>query len=248
MMERDSRLSDNIESVEFEPRLSLLFVVAGIVGAFAAGNWQQLSLLAGIALSLLAWFGALPVFYRRLCWLRWFLLSVVILHLIMSPGHTLFGVAWLSFEGLLHGLMVAGQIIVAMAASLVLTCAASTEKLAGAVATLLRPLRFLGVDSDRFAGQILLALYFVPILKEEVVRASAEVPADTDRLGRARFLVDKLIARLVRRGDDLACEAATGESRLPVVEPLPPFWPPAPSAWFMFGATLVVVLIYYGMS
>lgn len=246
-MEIDSRLTENTRSLEFDPRLSLLFVVTGIIGIFAAGNWLQLMLLAGIALALLVRFGALPAFYRRLRWLRWFLLSVVVLHLLLSPGHTLFGTAWLSFDGLMRGLMVVSQIVVAMAASLILTCVASPEKLAGAAAALFRPLRILGVDGDRFAGQILLALYFVPILKEEVALASAQAPAASNRLGRTRFMVDKLIESLVRRGDDLACAATTGETRLPELEHLPPFWPPALNAWFMLGASLVVVLIYFGM-
>ena len=65
-MEIDSRLTENTRSLEFDPRLSLLFVVTGIIGIFAAGNWLQLMLLAGIALALLVQFGALPAFYRRL--------------------------------------------------------------------------------------------------------------------------------------------------------------------------------------
>ena len=82
-----------------DPRLKLLGLPALVIAGFAALSPLQLVLLA-VAGLVLAWGAAAPaVLWWRLVWaMRYLFLFTLALHTLLSPGHTLFGQAWLSLD------------------------------------------------------------------------------------------------------------------------------------------------------
>ena len=86
-----------------DPRLKLGGLPVLVIAAFAAhtaGQRLALFLLAGTLILLAG--GHWRFFLRGLWALRWLFLCTVLLHLLFSPGRTLFGSVWLSLDGLLR--------------------------------------------------------------------------------------------------------------------------------------------------
>lgn len=216
-----------------DPRFKLTGLPVLVIAAFAAhtdGQRLALALLAG-ALILLAG-GEWRFFLRGLWVLRWLFLCTVLLHLMFSPGRTLFGSVWFSLDGLLRGLLVCEQLALAVLFSSLLTLSTSPAELAAAVTSLLRPLGRLGLPVRDLSLLLLLALHFIPILREEALAQLAAIRAKGENPARGRLLergqavgrmVAPLLLRLVDRADRLALAVAAGE---PVVEELhlPPCW------------------------
>lgn len=237
-----------------DPRLKLLLTVLAIAGVFATFSWPRLLLLAAPLLFLVIRLDACSLFLRRLYRLRWFFLFIVILHLLLSPGYTLFGVEWLSRDGLFRGLMICAQIVLALAISLALTRSTSTERLAAATVSLLRPLKLLGINVRAFAAQVLLALHFVPILQEESLAAWRELPSTKKRkgfaarIGRLQTLVVPVLLRLVDRADRMAVEVASGSRNKRLeVGTLPSLWPLGIVEWVLIAAGVSVLALYFGL-
>lgn len=211
-----------------DPRFKLAGLPILVIAAFAApmaGQRLALALLAG-GLILLAG-GHWRFFLRGLWVLRWLFLCTVLLHLLFSPGRTLFGSVWLSLDGLLRGLQVCEQLALAVLFSSLLTLSTSPSELAAAVSSLLRPFARFGLPVGELSLLLLLALHFIPVLREEALaqlaasRAMEENPASGRLLERGQAvgrMVAPLLLRLVNRADRLALAVAAGE---PVVEELP---------------------------
>jgi hypothetical protein len=108
-------------------------------------------------------------------------------------------------------------------------------------------LRVFGVDVKRFAEQVLLALHFVPVLREESAAVTAQLPASENQLGRFRLYVENLTTSLVARADRMVHEAVSGDHRSEI-EPLPPFIPLNLEEWLVSGAAAVIALVYFGLS
>ncbi len=234
-----------------DPRLALVLSLAAIVAVFAATSWWRLLLLLVAAIGLVLQMELLRLFLQRLSWLRWFFLAVILLHALLSPGHTLFGLSWVTRDGLLHGLMVSVQVAAALAVSLALTRSAPPAQLAAAAAALMRPLGVFGLNTDRFAGQALLTLQFVPILQTECAAVAGEVagagrPAGiAGRLESLQQLVVTLIGRLVEKADRMAVAAAADNAARDSMEPLPPLLPLSPAGWGSVAAAAVLALCYF---
>jgi energy-coupling factor transport system permease protein len=206
-----------------DARLKLCVLPLFAVASFATAVPARLAALVFcfitfFLLSGLPWRLAL----RSLRSLRWLLLFTLLLHLFLTPGRTLFGFEFLSYDGLLRGLTVSVQLLLAMAFSSLLTLTTSVEALAAAVAALLLPLRRLGLPVTEPIRLGQLVLRFIPLLREETALQVAAFRARGEELGQgsltargrlAARMLAPLILGLVDRADALArTSVAAGES------------------------------------
>jgi len=236
-----------------DPRLKLVGLPLLMVAALAADGWPRLLLLSGLWLLL----AGLARSSRGIWWktaraLRFLLLFTLLLHLLLTPGRTLFGTGWLSLDGLLVGLLTSWKLLLALFFASLLTLTTRPEEVAAALARLLRPLERIGLPAARIGEFVQLVLYFVPVLQEEVRSLSRgrrpDPPGRTGWLQRCRaagMLVEPLVLRLVDRADQLAHQVAAGR---PVLQPpqLPPFRSqaanlPLAAAWLLGAALLFLV-------
>lgn len=203
-----------------DPRLKLLLLLALIACIFSATSPLRLLL---IFLLWLTAAGSLSVFasaLRIINLMKWLLLFTLLLHLFFTPGRTLLGTDWLSYDGLLRGLMVDGQVLLALLFSLLLSWTTRPTELAWGLARLLSPLERFRLPIQETGGLLLLVLHFFPVIQEELseVRQQRPTPA-TGRLQRIRqsvALIEPLLFRLVDRADQLAHQVAAGESPLEI--------------------------------
>jgi len=204
-----------------DARTKLLLIPATVVAVFACRRWLQLEILGGWTLLLLSVSGiGLLTHLRGLRLLRWLFLCTFVLHLLLTPGHTLFGLAWLSHEGLSRGGQVTLQLALAVLLSSLLTLTTPPTTLAGGLERLLKPLHLFGLGRDT-GGLLVWVLHFVPLLREEAAQTLADVRLRQGErpglLERARLFsegLSPLLARLVARADQLAHELAAGRNPL----------------------------------
>ena len=161
--------------------------------------------------------------------LRWLLLFTLLMHLLLSPGRTLWGMSWLSFDGLCLGGFVCVQIVLAAMMTTILAVTTTIEDLTAAFGWFVQPLSRLGCRTDDWQKILLLALGFIPVVHEEMVlsgRSENTSPAEQgkDRKGRWPEFCSKtqvFTERMLARGDTMAhLIAADDNSRgLPSVLP-----------------------------
>ncbi|PLX72262.1 MAG: hypothetical protein C0614_13975 [Desulfuromonas sp.] len=236
---------------EADPRLLLPVCLGLVILAFSAPGWPSLvvvtmALCAGMAFSGQA---CKPLF--RACWaLRWLLLFTLLMHLLLSPGQTMFGSRWLSYDGLLRGLFVCLQITVAVLAASLLTSIATPERLASTLGWFLSPLKKIRCPVDGWLRQLTLVLHFIPRVQavfSEVAKSDGGHSTNTARQGRLvqlesrlLFVVDQLIAEAsilaqrIMQGDDFELGSVT--------------WPQlrlmSRANFFLLVMSLFVVILY----
>jgi len=207
-----------------DPRLKLIGLPLLVIAAFS-GDTLRLLALAPLALVLIL----LSKIEGRLWWkgvrvMRWLFLFTLALHLFLSPGRTIPGIAWLSLDGLLLGLLICGRLLLAILFSSMLTLTTSPLELTWAFSVLLKPLRRLGLAVQEWTLLLLLVLHFIPVLREEAAalarhrRDRGEGLEGRTFMDRARLLsgmVAPLVLRLVDRADELAHAAVRGEPLFP---------------------------------
>jgi energy-coupling factor transport system permease protein len=198
-----------------DPRLKTLACLALVVLVFAASGW--LSLLLAAAAILVCWrlsglSSALPC---QLAWMmRWLLLFTLSLHLLLTPGRTLAGVAWLSYDGLLGGLHVCAQMLLALFAASLLAATTSTGALASTFGWSVRPLRRCGCPTDDWQRMLELALGFLPVVHAEFRTSAGALNPDDGRQGRARRWqewnerLQGMMQRLADRAESVARQLA----------------------------------------
>lgn len=207
-----------------DPRLKLLVCATLAILAFAAGSWLRLAAAAALLVPLAAAAHLGPGWVLRTLWpLRWLLLFTLLLHLLLSPGYTLFGVAWLSRDGLLRGLLICSQLGTAALAAALLTTTTTAERTAEACGWLLSPFERLGCPVRRWQELMALVLRFFPLLQEEL-RATAVAGRDgwSARVNAWEERLLPLFDRLVERADALAQRVAAGQEQLLPAVSLPP--------------------------
>lgn len=203
----------------FDPRLKLLLLFALIACLFAAKGPLRLLLLAGL------WGGAAPACagawrdcLRVVKLVRWLLLFTLLLHLCFTPGRTLLGTSWLSYDGLLRGLLVDGQLLLAILFSLLLAWTTKPAELAWGLARLLSPLQKFKVPVAEAGGLLLMVLHFFPLIHEEVSTLKQERgPLRGNWWARLQQFIEgfkPLLFRLVERADQLAVDIVAGNSPL----------------------------------
>jgi energy-coupling factor transport system permease protein len=238
-----------------DPRVKVLSCLVLVVLSFGSAGWMQLLSVSTI-IALAAW-SIKPHSQRifRFFWLlRWFFLFTFLLHLFLSPGRTLWGLSWLSFDGLLSGSFVCLQMLLAVAASALLGITTTTQSLALAFAWFVRPLRWVGCRTDEWQKILLLAMDFVPVVQEEIRASSQEEIRTADAVPHAasqgRFAawgkrLHDLIFRLVARGDEIAHRLALDDAAALRSMVLPAFLPMALLDQLFSIAVCLVILSYW---
>ena len=192
-----------------DPRVKLLLLVLLIVSLFAAPGSVRLSVLAVVALSGV-WTCRIPLqqVAGKLWSLRWLLLFGLLIHLFFTPGRTLFGTSWLSYDGLLRGLTLDLQLILALIFSYLLAVSTSPTALSVGLSRLLAPLEPVGVPVRESGGLLLLVMHFLPLVRSEAAQIQQHQPCSGlfDRVRTLVAMVGPLLVRLVDRADALAHE------------------------------------------
>ena len=238
-----------------DPRVKVLSCLVLVVLSFGAAGWMQL--LSIITIVALAVWSIKPVSQQvfRFFWLlRWFLLFTFLLHLFLSPGRTLWGLSWLSFDGLLSGSFVCLQMLLAVAASALLGITTTTESLSQTFGWFVRPLRWLGCRTDEWQKILLLSLDFIPVVHAEIRASGQAERGSSDRLAPAtsqgRFAawgkrLHDLIFRLVGRGDEIAHRLTLGDDAVLNQNILPAFLPMALLDQLFSMDVCLVILSYW---
>jgi energy-coupling factor transport system permease protein len=238
-----------------DPRLKLAGLPILVIAAFAAHTAGQRLALVLLAATLILLAGGHWRFFLRGVWaLRWLFLCTVLLHLLFSPGRTLFGSVWLSHDGLLRGLQVCEQLALAVLFSSLLTLSTSPPELAAALSSLLLPFARFGLPARELSLLLLLVLHFIPILREEALaqlalsRSAGTNPARGRLLERGQAvgkMVAPLLLRLVDRADRLARAVAAGRPVVEELPPLPPYrWLRGIDLYFLLSLGLCLALIF----
>ena len=239
---------------KLDPRVKVLSCLLLVVLSFAATSWIQLfSLVCTVGLAV--WLVApQAVTIWRVCWMmRWFLLFTLLMHLLLSPGRTLWGLSWLSLDGLLMGVLVCVQMLLALVVSALLAITTSTQVLTRTFGWFVQPLQWLGCKTEEWQKILLLTMGFLPAVHDEILNVIAPDAGahaeDTSRASAGRWLVwsQKLhgfISRLIDRGDLIAHQAAATEDSTPLPAELSPLMPMALHDQ-IFSLTIVSVVICY---
>lgn len=192
-----------------DPRFKLVLLLLLIVGLFAAPGPYRLLLLFSIAAGGL-WSCRIPYaqVLSKLLSLRWLLLFSLLLHLFFTPGRTLLGTSWLSYDGLMRGLTVDLQLLLSLIFSYLLAFTTSPVALTWGLVRLLSPLGRFGVPVRESGGLLLLVLRFIPLVREEAIllNQKKQIFGFLDRIRSAAGLIGPLLLRLVERADALAHE------------------------------------------
>ncbi|WP_305043061.1 energy-coupling factor transporter transmembrane component T family protein [Geoalkalibacter sp.] len=236
----------------FDARLKLILLLSLIVTALASSHFGTLVALSALTLLLASACGVPGRRWWRGLWMfRWLFLFTLLLHLLFSPGRTLLDMAFLSYDGLQHGLRVIWQLALAVLLSSVLTLTSSPAALARGLTALAAPLQRVRIPVARAGDFLLLILYFLPLLREELARARPlggphpqGLPA---RLRQLRDSLAPLLMRLADRAEDLAQAMARGDRwgedpREPAVVPLS-----GRQNWGIFFAGLLLPVILLGL-
>ena len=218
-----------------DPRIKLLSCLTLVVLTFAASNWAQLAVMFVVAAAALGLLSAHVLLTLRIClMLRWLLLFTFLMHLLLSPGRTIWGLGWLSLDGLYLGSFVCLQMVVAVVFTTTLAMTTSIEDLASAFGWFVRPLSGLGCRTDDWQKILLLALGFIPVVHAEIYASgkSDSTSAERVRNGKRRWSrffskTEDFTERMLTRGDRMAHEIAADDSscrtpaELPSMRPLP---------------------------
>jgi energy-coupling factor transport system permease protein len=201
---------------------------------FAASDWIQLAMLLVVAAGALLVISPHVWLVLRVCsMLRWLLLFTLLMHLLLSPGRTLWGLSWLSLDGLCLGFFVCVQIALAATTTTILAITTRIEDLSAAFGWFVKPLSLLGCRTDDWQKIVLLALGFIPVVREEMhlsVRSKADWSAVRDQRWRDRWSafstkMKAFTERMLIRGDTMAHQIAASDNSCRTPSALLPIWP-----------------------
>jgi energy-coupling factor transport system permease protein len=204
-----------------DPRIKVLSSLTLVVLSFAANTWGQLAVLIVVAAAALWVISAHAFLALRIClMLRWLLLFTFLMHLLLSPGRTLWGLGWLSLDGLQLGGFVCLQMALAAIFTTILAITTSIDDLAAAFGWFVRPLSAFGCRTDEWQKILVLALGFIPVVREEMHlsgKSDTASPAESDGRGKRRWSAffsktGVFIERMLTRGDKMAYEIVAEDS------------------------------------
>ncbi|WP_036303398.1 CbiQ family ECF transporter T component [Methylotenera sp. L2L1] len=135
----------------------LMLLLAGIVG-------NQLLILIMLVLSVMAIKLQLKIFFATLRRMRWLSISIFLIYAFGTPGEMVqpFPLSLApSYEGLHLGLLQISRLLIALAALNVLLATSTKEELMLALYMLLQPLKYAGLDVEKFSVRLLLTLNYV---------------------------------------------------------------------------------------
>lgn len=196
-----------------DPRLKLCLLPMLMAAIFSAPGSIRLLLLAGLwLLGARALGSGWREIRRLLLMIRWLLLGTLLLHLLFTPGRTLFGTTWLSYDGLLRGLQVDMQLVLALLFALLLSWTTRPEALIWGLSWMLQPLQRFKLPVQEAAELLSLVFYFLPRIQQER-SALAQASSTTDRRPGLQVWagqLDALLGRLFLRAEQLAQDIAQG--------------------------------------
>jgi len=201
-----------------------------VVLTFTASDWVQLAILVIVASVALLEISPHAWLVLKTCFmLRWLLLFTLLMHLLLSPGRTLWGMSWLSFDGLCLGGFVCVQIVLAAMMTAILAITTTIEDLTAAFGWFVQPLSRLGCRTDDWQKILLLALGFIPVVHEEIFlsgRSQDNSSAEQGPDGKGRWSVfsskmQVFTERMLARGDTMAHVIAAGDNSCCLPSALP---------------------------
>jgi len=199
----------------FDPRVKLLLLGGLMACLFStASGWRALLLFVLGVLSIRLFPGGWRDLLRLVWMMRWLLLFTLLLHLFFTPGRTLFGTSWLSLDGLLRGLLVNSQLMLAVLFSLLLAWTTRPERLAWGLTSLLSPLERFKLPVREMGGLLLLVLQFFPIISSEVAsvqKRGTHAKRGVEGIKAKISLLAPLVMRLLDRADQLALDLVAGD-------------------------------------
>ena len=225
--------------------------LALVVLTFAAGDWAQLAMLVVVAAGALRVISAHARLALRICMtLRWLLIFTLLMYLLLSSGRTLWGLGWLSLDGLQLGVFVCLQLALAALFTITLAITTLIEDLAAAFGWLVRPLSLFGCRTDDWQKILQLALGFLPVVHEEITRSG---PGDAltvrrrwwDIQGQSSLFAartEDFIERMLTRGDRMAQQIAADSGVFHKPAGLPGLWPlPLLDRYFVTAMMLIIL-------
>ena len=198
-----------------DPRIKFTGTILYIISLFVCKSWGYLA--AALFLMCMILLSRVPFRYmiRGLRAILFILLFTMILNIFLTPGTVLW--QWkalkITEEGLRTALVMALRLILLILGASVMTLTTTPNKLTGAMETLFRPLKKIGVPVHEIAMMMSIALRFIPILLEEtdkIMKAQMARGADFERGGlirRVKAMIPLLVPLFIsafRRANDLA--------------------------------------------
>jgi biotin transport system permease protein len=155
-----------------DPRVKILSVLVLSVVIFRSGPFSVLpvSIVLG-GLVCLAGISPAQVL-RSLRPVALFFLCIFLLHVFFTPGRPLLEISGfaINYEGLATGSLLTWKFVCLIVSAMILTASTIPSDLVSGIERLLRPLKFIGINSHDAAMMISLALRFVPALIGEYER------------------------------------------------------------------------------
>lgn len=192
-----------------DARVKLGLLVTGTVAAFGASSAAGLAVAAaGLAVALAASRTAPSAVLRGLR-----PAAVILAFSLLANAVVLVGQPGISWEGLARGVTAVLRIVLVVGLALVFSSTTTPPAIADALASVMSPLRHLGVPVGDLAMVASVALRFIPLTMEEVERIRCaqrargarldDGPVSTRLRAWAQVLVPLLVG-LFRRADELA--------------------------------------------
>ena len=237
-----------------DPRIKVASFLTLVVLAFAASDWTQLAVLFVVAAGSLGVISLHARLVLRVCsMLRWLLLFTLLMHLLLSPGRTLWGLSWLSLDGLYMGIFICSQIVLATMMTTILAITTKIEDLTATFGWFVQPFSRLGCRTKDWQRIILLALGFIPAVHEEIYRSgqSKNVPAaDKGQDKKARWStfcteIQDFTERMLTRGDSMARDIAVNDNSCRIPPELPSIWPLSLPDRYIVTAMMLIMVCHW---
>ena len=190
-----------------DPRLKVVAVLAGAIVMFLyTSGWALLAFAALLAAALAATrLPLLPVLKSlRTVWV--IVLVTALLQFFLTPGEVVarWGFVTITDAGLYNGIIFSSRVVLLVVLLAALTMTTAPLKLADALESLLRPLRYVKIPVDRVTTVVSITLMFIPNILEQsrkVIKAQIARGADFESwnvLRRARDIVPVLVPLFVK--------------------------------------------------
>jgi len=193
--------------------LLLLMIITLIIKTFPALALLAALFFLSLLLSRLSW----AYVFRGVRSFIWLFLFTAALHLFFTPGPSLpffpIGFIDVTWTGVEKGGLVAGQLLLVVLFSSVMTLTTSPLQLAHGLEKLISPLKRLHVPVEDFSMMTMLAIKFIPILLGEanrIIKAQSARGVDFEsgnffrRIKNLIPILTPLFHSVFKRADDLA--------------------------------------------
>lgn len=144
------------------PSIKILSVIMLAIAVNAADFLTLLIIAVVLAVLLICYRGR--IFWTMLRRIRWILLSLLLIFAFTTPGEYIIQWPWSwapTYEGLNAGLMQFARLCIMLAGLSLLLATSGRQDMIVGFYLLLKPLRRLGLNAERFAARLWLTLHYV---------------------------------------------------------------------------------------